>query len=77
MKIWLPEPIYKLKPWIIMIVSVMILLASSRNLFVILIGIALFGYSVYILAQRFMWRDTTHIDMFGEDTDIEQKKDES
>ncbi len=57
MKIWLPGPLYKLKPWLIILAAI-ILPAISENFFTILISIILLCYAAYILYMRYTWRDS-------------------
>lgn len=77
MKIWLPEPLYKLKPWFLLYLGIMLVLLSSENLFVIISAIILFCHSVYIFVQRFRWKNTTHLDLFPDDKKDDEGEDKS
>lgn len=54
MNIWLPKPLYKLKP-LLYIICAILMLNTIPNLFVIMFSSALIGYSVWICWMRYQW----------------------
>lgn len=58
--IWLPDPLYRLKPLILMLTGAILLLVSE-NLFLSLFAAACIGYSVWILFMRLIWSNADTI----------------
>lgn len=57
MNIWLPSPIYRIKPIVYMIAAVVLFLSTANKLAVI-IALSIIVYSVWICFMRLLWKDT-------------------
>lgn len=57
MKIWLPDPVYKLKP-ILFLFAAVILFLLMENKIVLVLAALLICWSTYILLMRYMWLDS-------------------
>ena len=53
---WLPQPLYKAKPFVFLLVALALML-FAKNVIVMFLAICLIGYSLWILATRFIWKD--------------------
>lgn len=63
MKIWLPAPVYKLKPFLLLLFSVMLFLIF-KNKFILVASVIMFCWAAYILIIRLMWSDANHTKVF-------------
>ena len=63
MKIWLPTSIYKIKPFLLLLISIMLFMAF-KNKFIRVASVVLFCYAGYILVIRLMWADSSHTKIF-------------
>ena len=63
MKIWLPASIYKIKPFLLLLISIMLFMAF-KNKFILVASLVLFCYAGYILVVRIMWADSSHTKIF-------------
>ena len=61
MKIWLPNSLYKLKPFVLILSAIMLYLIS-KNTLILLAASLLFCWSTYILLMRYLWLDSDTID---------------
>ena len=63
MNVWLPDSLYTFKPWLIIVIAIIIPPIFREHLLAILISLLLFGYGIFILVKRFMWKDSSHQDL--------------
>ena len=56
MKIWLPEPLYRAKPFLMMLFGAVLLCVTDHTLLAICAFVYL-GYGSWIVVVRAMWRD--------------------
>ena len=75
--IWLPDSLYNLKPWLMMLIAIAVPPLFNEHLLAIFFSIILFCYSVFILIKRFMWKDSSLLDMSSADNDRPETKDDS
>lgn len=60
MKIWLPGPVYKLKPFLLLLTAA-ILFLIFKNTLILVASVLMFCWATYILLVRFMWADSDTI----------------
>lgn len=58
MSVWLPDSLYRLKPWTIIVIAIIIPPIFKEHLLAIIVSLILFGYGIFILIKRFMWKDS-------------------
>ena len=57
MRLWLPDPLYRLKPFLIVLAGVIILYVSNSWL-TLGLGFLCLGIGAYIVITRLMWSNT-------------------